>query len=185
MVASSAIVNDLVQVLPNPNALTIKPRLEYCMYLVSKILPKLQNEYEKVRDSNHKSYSYNEGLATDNPEFKKQVTAESSLACAIEALKLVENKLSSVSQLSNIAEVLPLVSIIRTVNSTIYSVMPNESGDLVELSGILGSIVMDSGSLVEATFDFKQTNLESKQILTEVNLIVDSKINKQYPNLNF
>jgi hypothetical protein len=63
--------------------------------------------------------------------------------------------------------------------------MPNESGNLVELSGILGSIIMDSGSLVEATFDFKQTNLESKQILTEVNLIVDSKINKQYPNLNF
>lgn len=184
MVASSAIVNDLVQVLPNPNALTIKPRLEYCMYLISRILPNLQNEYELVRNSNHKFYSCNE-LTTASPEFRKQVTVESSLACAIEALNLVENKLASVSQLSNIAEILPLVSIIRTVNSAIYSIAPHQSGDLVELSGILGSIVMDSGSLVEATFDFKQTNLESKQILTEVNLIVDSKINKQYPNLNF
>ncbi len=185
MVASSAIVDDLVQVLPNPNALTITPRLEYCMYLISRILEKLQNEYEKIRDSNHKSYSNNEGTIMSSPEFRKQLVAESSLACAIEALKLVENKISSISQLSNIGRVLPLVSIIRTINSTIYSVMPNESGDLVELSGILGSIVMDSGSLVEATFDFKQTNLESERILTEVNLIVDSKINKQYPNLNF
>jgi hypothetical protein len=184
MVASSAIVNDLVQVLPNPNALTIKPRLEYCMYLINRILPNLQNEYERVRDSNHKSYSYNE-LTKDSPEFRKQVAAESSLACAIEALNLVENKLASVSQLSNIAKILPLISIIRTVNSAIYSIMPHQSEDFVDLSGILGSIVMDSGSLVEATFDFKQTNLESKQILTEVNLIVDSKINKQYPNLNF
>jgi hypothetical protein len=184
MVASSAIVNDLVQVLPNPNAMTIMPRLEYCMYLINRILPNLQNEYERVQDSNHKFYSCNE-LTTDNPEFRKQVAAESSLACAIEALNLVENKLASVSQLSNISEILPLVSIIRTVNSAIYSIMPHQSGDFVELSGILGSIVMDSGSLVEATFDFKQTNLESKQILTEVNLIVDSKINKQYPNLNF
>lgn len=185
MVASSVIANNLVQVLPNPNALTIKPRLEYCLYLVSRILQKLQNECEKVRDSNHKFYSKNEGSAMENPEFKKQVKVEANLACAIEALKLVENKLTSISQLSNIAEVLPLVSIIRTVNSSIYSVMPHESGEFVEISGILGSIAMDSGSLVEATFDFKQTNLESKQILTEVNLIVDLKINKQYPNLNF
>jgi len=185
MVASSVIVNDLVQVLPNPNALTITPRLGYCMYLIHRISQKLQNEYEQVRYSNHKFYSCSEGAMVESPEFRKQVMAESGLACAIEALKLVEDKIASISQLSNISKVLPLVSIIRTVNSTIYSIMPAESGDLVELSGILGSIVMDSGSLVEATFDFKQTNLESKQILTEVNLIVDSKINKQYPNLNF
>jgi hypothetical protein len=63
--------------------------------------------------------------------------------------------------------------------------MPQISHDLIELSTSLGSIVMDSGSLIEAKFDFKQTNLESTQILDEVNLIVESKIHKQYPNLNF
>jgi hypothetical protein len=121
----------------------------------------------------------------ENTGFKKQVITESRLAYAINALRLVENKLMSISQISNIIQVLPLVSIIKIVNSNIYSLLPDQSGDIVELSGILGSIVTDSGSLVEATFDFKQANLESKQILTEVNLIVDSKISKQYPNLNF
>lgn len=185
MVASSAIVNNLVQVLPNPNALTIKPRLEYGIYLADRISEKLQIQYEIVLDSNQKHYFQNEDFAADSPEFKKRVQFEAILLCAIKSLNLVRERLTSVSQLSNIVEVLPLVTVIRTINSNIYSSLPQISGDLVELSGILGSIATDSGSLVEATFDFKQTNLESQQILAEVNLIVDSKISKQYPNLNF
>jgi hypothetical protein len=185
MVASSVIVNNLVQILPNPNALTIKPRLEYGVYLVDRISEKLQIQYEMVLDSNHKYYSQNRDFIADSPEFKKQVQLEAILLCAIKSLELVRKRLVSISQLSNIVEVLPLVTVIRTTNSNIYSSLPHLSGDFVELSGILGSIATDSGSLVEATFDFKQTNLESKQILAEVNLIVDSKINKQYPNLNF
>jgi hypothetical protein len=185
MVASSAIVNNLVQVLPNPNALTIMPRLEYCVYLARKIGQRLQDQYQKVSASNRKFYFQNGELVMENPEFKKQVRAEANICCAIEALKIVEYRLTSICRLSNVAEVLPLVTLIRTVNSNIYSSVPDLSGDLVELSGTLGSIATDSGSLVEATFDFKQTNLESKQILAEVNLIVDSKISKQYANLNF
>jgi hypothetical protein len=183
MVASSVMVDNLVQVLPSPNALTIKPRLEYCMYLVGKIVRKLQDEYEKISISNQEFYSHDDFVLSH--EFKKQVAIESALACAIEALKIVEKSLASISQLANIAKILPLVSVVRTVNSGIYYLVPSESGNIVDLSGILGSIATDSGSLVEATFDFKQTNLESKQILAEVNLIVDSKISKQYPKLNF
>jgi hypothetical protein len=185
MVVSSVIVNNLVQVLPNPSSLTIKPRLEYCNYLVSKVLQNLQGEYARVLNSNKQFYSQNNEMAVESLEFKKQVLIESNLANATQAILLVKNKLASISQLSSITQILPLISVIRTVNSNVYSIMPWASTDLVELSGILGSIATDSGSLVEATFDFKQTNLESKQLLTEVNLIVDSKINKQYPNLNF
>lgn len=185
MVASSAIVDDLIQVLPNPNAMTIKPRLEYGVYLVRRILEKLHVEYKKTLGSNLRFYSQNENAAMESLEFKKQTQSEANLLCAIEALKIVENRLTSISQLSNVTEILPLVALVRIVNSNIYSFMPDISGDFVELSGILGSMATDSGSLVEATFDFKQTNLESNQILTKVNLIVDSKLSKQYPNLNF
>ncbi len=71
------------------------------------------------------------------------------------------------------------------INSNIYGLVPSTRNDLVELSTSLGSIVVDSGSLLESKFDFKQANSESKQILAELNLIAESKIRKQYPNLDF
>ena len=43
---------------------------------------------------------------------------------------------------------------------------------------------MDSASITEAQFDFKQSNLDSSTLLDEAKLIVDSKLNKLYPNLD-
>ncbi len=185
MVASSAFVNDMVQVLPNPYALTIKPRLEYSVYLTQSIFDKLQKQWVLARKSNLKFYLQNDD-AKEDYEFNKQVEYEGILTSAITAIKMIQKRLESISQISNITETIsPMISILRTLNSNIYLTSPQISQDFIELSGILGSIAMDSGSLIEAKFDFKQTNLESKQILDEVNLIAESKIRKQYPNLNF
>lgn len=182
MVASSVYVNQSVHVLPNPYALSIKPRLEYCTYLVDVASDKLKQRYEKTRESNTNAYSQED--VTESQQFKKQVELESDLLRASEILMTVKKRLKSITQLSNIAKnVSPLISLIRIINSSVYSSMPHNH-DLIELSTTLGSIVMDSGCLAEAKFDFKQTNLESTQILAEVNLIVDSKIRKQYPQLN-
>jgi hypothetical protein len=182
MVASSVYVNEDVHVLPNPYALSIKPRLEYCSYLVDAVSDKLKQRYEETRGSNTKIYSQKE--MADSPQFKKQLELELGLLRAAEILKTVKKRLKSITQISNITEtVSPLISLIRIVNSSVYSSVPHNH-DLIELSTTLGSIVMDSGCLTEAKFDFKQTNLESTQILTEVNLIVESKIRKQYPQLN-
>ena len=186
MAASSVFVNDTVQVLPNPCALTIKPRLEYSVYLTNTIFDKLQKQLVLARKSNLKFYLQNEDMIKENYEFNKQVEYEETLTSAITAIKIIQKRLESIFQISNITEtVSPMISILRTVNSNVYLTFPQISQDLIELSGILGSIVMDSGSLIEAKFDFKQTNLESKQILDKVNLIAESKIRKQYPNLNF
>jgi hypothetical protein len=183
MVASSVYVNQSVHVLPNPYALSIKPRLEYCFYLVDAATDKLKQKYEETRELNSNAYSHEDIIKSQ--EFKKQVELELDLLRASEILKIVKNRLQSITRLSNVAEnILPLVSLIRIMSSSVYSSMTH-SHDLIELSTTLGSIVMDSGCLAEAKFDFKQTNLESTQILAEVNLIVESKIRKQYPQLNF
>ncbi|MGQ0606795.1 MAG: hypothetical protein ACT4OD_07620 [Candidatus Nitrosotenuis sp.] len=183
MVASSVFVNDSVQVLPNPYALTIKPRLEYSIHVAGMALDKLETERTAIHQTNSKFYSQNDDL--ENTDFAKQAEIESSVMVAIDAIKTVKDTLRSVSQISGIAQISPLISIIRMVNSNIYGIIPQTRHDLVELSTSLGSIVMDSGCLLEAKFDFKQTNSESRQILTELNLIAESKIRKQYPNLNF
>jgi hypothetical protein len=49
----------------------------------------------------------------------------------------------------------------------------------------LGSIVLDSAALTKARFDFSQSNNEASIFLDEVKLMVDSKLSKQYPNVDF
>ena len=182
MVSSSIIINDTVQVLPNPYAITIKPRLEYSIYVSGIVLEKLESARAEINAANSQFYAQND---IENTDFAKQVETESSIIVALEAIKSVRNILLSISQISGIEQISPLVSLIRMINSNIYGLVHTTRHDLVELSTSLGSIVMDSGSLLESKFDFKQTNLESKQILAELNLIAESKIRKQYPNLNF
>jgi hypothetical protein len=182
MVASSVFVNDTIQVLPNPYAITIKPRLEYCIHVCGMILEKLESANSEIHAKNHAFYSQNDSL--DGTGFANQVEAESAVIVAMEAIKSIKNTLLGISQISGIVQICPLISLIRMINSNIYGLVPSTRHDLVELSTSLGSIVMDSGCLLESTLDFKQTNLESRQILDELNLIAESKIRKSYPNLN-
>ena len=63
--------------------------------------------------------------------------------------------------------------------------MPESSQNLCELSSVLGSVLVDSGTITEARFDFRASNDESNILLDKAKLIVDSKLSKQYPNLDF
>ncbi|MBM3905704.1 MAG: hypothetical protein FJ354_03340 [Thaumarchaeota archaeon] len=179
MVSSSVFVNDTVQVLPNPYAITIKPRLEYCIHVSGMILDKLDQASSELHAKNMQFYGQNDSLENT------QLEMETSILVAINAIKSVKSTLLAISQISGIIQICPLISLIRMINSNIYGIVPSTRQDLVELSTSLGSIVMDSGCLLESRFDFKQTNLESKQILAELNLIAESKIRKFYPNLNY
>jgi hypothetical protein len=74
---------------------------------------------------------------------------------------------------------------IRTISAQLFDVDIHCSQKLSEISVHLGSIVLDSATLTKARFDFSQSNEESLTLLNEVKLMVDSKISKQYPNLDF
>ena len=74
---------------------------------------------------------------------------------------------------------------IRTVSAQLFDLIPNCSQKLSEISVHLGSIVIDSAALTTARFDFSQSNYESSSNLNKVKLMVDSKLSKQYPNLDF
>ena len=45
--------------------------------------------------------------------------------------------------------------------------------------------MLDSAALTTASFDFTQLNKESAILLDKVKLMADSKLSKQYPNLDF
>jgi len=98
----------------------------------------------------------------------------------------IQNQIGSISGINSIPEILPpSIPMIRTISAKLFGLLPTSSQKLSELSVHLGSIVLDSAALTKARFDFSKSNNVSAVLLNEVKLMTDSKLNKQYPLVDF
>jgi len=161
---------------------TIVPRLYYSNNLLGKIIDVLEIKKLDVKKSNILL-----SIDSDNePDFTKAIDLERTVSFCIETLHQIQKKIDAISRIDEIPKIFPcLVPVIRTISAQLVEILPDTSRQLSELSVHLGSIVLDSATITKAHFDFSQSNIESSLFLDEVKLIVDSKISKQYPHLDF
>ncbi len=165
------------------HSVTLVPRLEYSINLLDDIVEVLKKKRHDLKKSNR-------SLVVDfdetNNTHLKAIELERTMAFSLEILSQIKKRTRRISGVNSIPQVLPTtISMIRTVSAQLFDIVPNCSQKLSELSVHLGSIVLDSAALTKARFDFSQSNEESSTLLNEVKLMVDSKISKQYPNLDF
>ena len=165
------------------HSVTLVPRLEYSMNLLDEIIDVLNGKQSELKETN-------KDLVHDFDESDKThvdaVTLEHLVTYSLEILLQVKKSTRQISNVGSIPEVLPSsIPMIRTVSAQLFDIIPNCSQKLSEISVHLGSIVLDSAALTTARFDFSQSNTESSALLNEVKLMVGSKLNKQYPNLDF
>jgi hypothetical protein len=165
------------------HSVTLVPRLEYSVNLLDDIINVLFDRQIQLKKSN-------QDLIHDFDDLDKfQVDAlklEHLVVFSLEILLYVKKNMGKISNIGSIPEVLPFtIPMIRTVSAQLFDIIPNCSQKLSEISVHLGSIVIDSAALTTARFDFSQSNSESASKLHEVKLMVDSKLSKQYPNLDF
>ncbi len=165
------------------HSVTLVPRLEYSVDLLDEIVDVLGKERVNLKNSNKQ-------LASDFDESDKThheaLQLERTITFSFEILTQIQKQTKRISGITSIPEVLPSsIPMIRTISAQLFDIAPNCSQKLSELSVHLGSIVLDSAALTKARFDFSQSNEESSTLLDEVKLMVDSKISKQYPNLDF
>ena len=170
---------------PVRQAITLKPRLDCATNLVDKILEVLVkkrldldrknlNLYAQINDNKHKI------------EFQSQMLSEIEISRSIESLRQARRCLDSVFGLGNILLALaPTIPIVRTVRSQLFELIPETDTSLGELSLLLGSLIVDVGHLTGAIIDFDEANQQSVRLLDEAKLIADSKIYKQFPNVDF
>ncbi len=164
-------------------SVTLVPRLEYSINLLDEILEILDNKRDELKKSN-------KDLIHDFGELDKThvdaLKLEHLITFSLEILLQVKKSIKRISNVGSIPQVLPSsIPMIRTVSAQLFEIIPNCSQKLSEISVHLGSIVLDSATLTTARFDFSQSNAESATLLNEVKLMVDSKLSKQYPNLDF
>jgi len=165
------------------HSVTLVPRLEYSVNLLDDIVEILKKKRHQLKKSNRSLVvDFDE---TDNSHLKA-IELERIMAFSLEILFQIKKRTGSICDVNSISQILPItIPLIRTVSAQLFDIVPNCSQNLSELSVHLGSIVLDSATLTKARFDFSQSNEESSTLLNEVKLMADSKISKQYPNLDF
>jgi len=162
---------------------TIIPRLYYSNNLLDKIIDVLKNKKSKLKKSNRILLTQYED---QDPTCIHAIDLERTVSFSIEILYYIQKRISAVSRIDEIPKTFPsLVPMIRTISAQLVDILPDTSQHLSELSVHLGSITLDSATITMAQFDFSQSNIESSLMLDEVKLMVDSKINKQYPHFDF
>jgi hypothetical protein len=166
-------------------ASTLKPRLDYAAELVDEILDILNQKKFDLNKNNLKLYEKTKESKYSLTEFEKQLSFQSEISWAVESLRQVRRCLDSVFGLGNIILVLaPTISIGRIIRSQMLGIFPAADSQFGELSLVLGGLIIDAGQLTNANLDFDLANRESSRLLDEAKLIVDSKIYKQFPNVD-
>jgi hypothetical protein len=161
---------------------TILPRLQYSNNLLNNVIHTLKNKRNEIKKSNLHLLELDE----NNHAYLKELDLERIIVFSLELLIRIQNRINSISGIHSIPNLLSsVISLIRTVSAQLFNLLPDCSQKLCELSVHLGSIVLDSAILTKARFDFSQSHMQSSLVLDKVKLMVDSKISKQYPNLNF
>ena len=164
-------------------SVTLVPRLDFSINLLSSIIEILQEQRIELKN-------LNKHLITDFDEFDqshlKSLKLEQMIVFSLDMLFQIKNQISLISGIQSIPEILPSsIPMIRTVSAQLFVISPTSSQKLSELSVYLGSIVLDSAVLTQARFDFSKSNEECAIMLDEVKLMANSKLNKQYPLVDF
>ena len=174
---------DSIEIENISHSVTLVPRLEYSINMLNDVIDVLNDKQIQTQKSN-------QDLIRDFDESDKLHVAalnlEHLVTFSLDVLLSVQKNVGGISNIGSIPEILPsAIPMIRTVSAHLFELIPNCSRKLSEISVHLGSIVIDSAALTTASFDFSQSNHESSSRLNEVKLMVDSKLSKQYPNLDF
>ena len=165
------------------HSVTIVPRLDYSVNLLGNIIQILQEKRIELKTVNqHLVIDFDQ----DEPSHVKSIELEHLVVYSLEILLIIKNQIGSITGINSIPEILPSsIPVMRTISAKLFVLFPNCSQQLSELSVHLGSIVLDSAALTKARFDFNKSNHLSSTLLDEVKLMADSKLNKQYPLVDF
>lgn len=162
--------------------IALMPRLNYSTGMLDFVISEVKSKKAQLRTINQKI-----NKDWDGEEFYPQsIEEEKQVTFALESLQQIQKRINSLTTIQSIPVILPLtIHVTRTISCQLFEILPHASHALADLSSNLGSILMDSGIITGAKFDFRQYNLESNTLLDEAKLMVDSKISKLYPNLEF
>jgi hypothetical protein len=180
------LVNYDIDTIESENAshsVTLVPRLNYSVNLLNDIIKILQEKRFELKNVNQYIVT---DFDKDDQSHLKNIKLEHLVVYSLEILLKIKNQIGTISGINSIPKIVPSsIPMIRIVSAKLFVLFPMYSQKLSELSVHLGSIILDSAALTKARFDFSKSNHISTILLDEVKLMADSKLNKQYPLVDF
>ena len=174
---------DTAEIANASHSVTLVPRLDYSINLLDNIIDTLQEKRIELKTVNQYLVI---DFDIDDQSHVESIELEHLVVYSLEILLKIKNQIGSISGINSIPEILPSsIPMIRTTSAKLFVLFPMYSQKLSELSVHLGSIILDSAALTKARFDFSKSNHISTILLDEVKLMADSKLNKQYPLVDF
>lgn len=171
----------------------LKPKLEQAVrqlqaeiQKIDSILSKLKKKDEDIfRRSVAAMQNHDTQLATalsnELAEVRKMNKLVSQARLALEQIIL---RLKTVRDLGDIAVILaPAAGIIKSLRTSLTSVMPEAEGELSEINGLLNNILVEVGQLGGLTLNFEAANEEAEKILAEASAVAEQRIREAFPNL--
>lgn len=119
--------------------------------------------------------------ANELAELRKTINLMSNAKLALERIAL---RLGTITHIGNAASVIaPALEILRDVRSNIVGLMPNAENEISSIMTMLDEIMIESGQVAGAGFDFEPTSEEAQKILEEAALVAEERMKEKFPEL--
>lgn len=166
-------------------ASTIKPRIDYAVDIVDRILDTLVQRRSELDKANLELYSSMDRTGDSLKDLEGKVRYELEISYAIESLRQVRRSLDSIVGMGHVPAVLsPTISVVRVVRSRMLPLMPLLDIHLGDLSLLLCGVIVDAAHLASSNIDFERANSESMRLLDQARYIADEKIGRRFPTLD-
>lgn len=163
---------------PGLSNIAITPRLRYSLSLIDEVVGIVESELQEIHATNKNFEIYTE------QDFLPDLEREKSLFLVCLSLLQLKKRIQTIQGVYAVPRTLLFsVPLTRFLSSSMFAIIPTCSHRLSELSISLGSLIMDSAIIVGAGFNLRDATKQSAEFIDEVKLMVNSKINKLYPNL--
>ena len=95
------------------------------------------------------------------------------------AFEKLKNKLQGISNFGDIVDVLsPAMAVVKSIRACLISCIPESEEELVNISELLGCILIDAGQVGGHTINFKVANEEAVRLLNEASLAAEKDVKK-------
>jgi division protein CdvB (Snf7/Vps24/ESCRT-III family) len=171
----------------------LKPRMEAATRQIQVQIAKLEATSAKLRERDASIFNkvvasmqrhdtaHANMLANELAEVRKMHKMVTQAKLALEQVTL---RLSTVQELGDIVSMLsPAMGVIRNVRPGLVSVIPGAEQEIGEISGLLGSILVDAGQLDDSVINFQSANEEADKILAEAGAVAEQKMHERFPDL--
>jgi division protein CdvB (Snf7/Vps24/ESCRT-III family) len=167
---------------------SIKPRIDALLFKIDKQIVKfglIIDELKSIDDKllkkralsiNENNSQYSAVLSLDIAHSRRIIKIVHFSKIAFEKLK---NKLQGISNFGDIVNVLsPAMAVVKSIRACLVPCIPESEEELVNISELLGCILIDAGQVGGHIINFKVANEEAVRLLNEASLTAEEDIKK-------